>query len=649
MIRYDQNICTDFEKSKRLEWLETNGIGGFACSTVSTANTRRYHGLLTAATNPPLGRLILLSRFEETVRIDGTPHGITTSIYKDAVQPKGHSYLREFRLDPFPIWVYEIDGVELERRIFMVNGENTTVCRWKVLSKVAGHGTTVELELKPLVSFVSYHHLQNSSARINTIFESSEDSVAVQPLGDGPRLYFGHSRAEVQPTGHWYYSLEYPIERERGFDSSEDLFQPFALGFDLADEAVVIASTKPKKHASADAYEEAEIDRRNKLIEIADPKGPFKRRLVLAADQFIVDRGEGKTILAGYPWFSDWGRDTMIALPGLALSTNREGIAKNILLEFSNHISEGMIPNRFPDEGETPEYNTVDATLWYFEAIRAYVEKTKDFSFVKDSLYEALVEIIYWHRRGTRFGIKLDEDGLLKAGVPGWQLTWMDAKFGDEVFTPRIGKPVEIQALWYNALETMRLFAGEFGDDDGKHLYSEMASTAKKTFNRDFWFKDGGYLYDVIDGDQKDASIRPNQIFAVSLRNSMVSMYRAKRIVQTVEKELFTPLGLRSLAVGDPAYRGIYKGSPHERDSSYHQGTVWAWLMGAFVESLRRTYPKGRKFRQYELKIQRGFAEHLKENGVGQVSEIFDGDKPHEPRGCFAQAWSVAELLRVFD
>jgi predicted glycogen debranching enzyme len=648
MIEFGPEICEDFEKSSKLEWLETNGIGGFACSTVSGANSRRYHGLLTAATRPPLGRITILSKFEEVLTIDGTAYDLSSNQYPGKVYPEGHRYLSSFRLDPFPVWTYLIDSVEVERRIFMVHGENTTVCRWKILSRIAGHKSDVTLEIKPLVSFVSYHQLQRQTPDFDTRLQSTENCVLIQPVPNEPELFFCHNEAGFKETGHWYYGFEYAVEEERGFDFHEDLYQPFTLTYDLSDEAVVIVSTKQYNHAKAAEFEESEIDRREKLVEIAEPVDHFRKQLVLAADQFIVERGEGKTILAGYPWFSDWGRDTMIALPGLTLATNREGIAKNILREFSKHISDGMIPNRFPDEGDTPEFNTVDATLWYFEAIRAYTEKTGDFEFVKEELYGHLAEIIFWHQKGTRFGIKVDDDGLLKAGVPGWQLTWMDAKYGDDVFTPRVGKPVEIQALWYNALEIMKDFARRFGDGDGKQQYAIMSARAKKTFNKTFWNKEGGYLYDVIGDGFEDDSIRPNQIFAVSLKHSMVSMYRAKKIVQIVEQELFTPLGLRSLAKGNDAYQGIYEGSPFKRDSAYHQGTVWGWLMGAFVESLRRTYPKGRKFKQYEARIRRGFEEHIREHGIGQISEIFDGDAPHTPRGCFAQAWSVAELLRVF-
>jgi predicted glycogen debranching enzyme len=647
MIKFEKEICTDFEKASQLEWLETNGIGGFACSTISGANTRRYHGLLTAATRPPLGRVTMLSKFEEVLTIDGEVFELSSNQYPNAVHPKGFRYQTSFELKPFPVWTFNIKGIEIERKIFMVHGANTTVCGWRVRSKVAGKDADIRLELKPLLSFVDYHHLQRATSEINAGYVASENCVLVNPFARTPELFFNHNALDLTRTGHWYHNFQYPIEKERGFDFSEDLFQPFTLTFDLKKTATVIVSTKQQNYSNAGEFEEKEIERREELIEIAGAEDDFTKQLVLAADQFIVKRGEGETIIAGYPWFSDWGRDTMIALSGLTLSTKREGIAKNILREYGRHISQGMIPNRFPDEGETPEYNTVDATLWYFEAIRGFIDKTGDHDFVRDELYEKLVEIIYWHRRGTRFNIKMDEDGLLFAGEKGWQLTWMDAKIGDDVFTPRIGKPVEIQALWYNALKFMQTLAKEFRDRDGHHQYRQMANKAKRSFNKEFWNKEDECLFDFINGDERNNDVRPNQIFAVSLKHSMLSMYRAKKVVQKVEKELFTPVGLRSLSRDNAQYQGIYIGDPYKRDSSYHQGTVWAWLMGAFIKSLERTYPKGRKHKQYVDKILEGFQNHLRDEGIGQISEIFDGDEPHEPRGCFAQAWSVAEILRV--
>ncbi|MCB1024420.1 MAG: glycogen debranching enzyme N-terminal domain-containing protein, partial [Acidobacteria bacterium] len=501
MISFDSKICTDYLESSSREWLETNGIGGFASSTISCANTRRYHGLLTAATDPPLGRITMLSKYEETLSIDDTAYELSANQYSGTVHPKGYRYLKSFSLDPFPVWIYEIEGVEIERKIFMVNGKNTTVCTWSILSKIAGRDREVILTLKPLLSFVDYHSLQHETKDFDREYALSPGMITIRPRKDLPTLRFLHNARKVEKTGYWYRGFEYDIERSRGFDFKEDLFQPFSMEFDLDKDVEVLVSTESENTFDVRELETAEKLRREQLIEIAAASDDLTKQLVLAADQFIVSRGGGDTIIAGYPWFSDWGRDTMIALPGLTLATNREGIAKNILQEFSKYISRGMIPNRFPDEGNEPEYNTVDATLWFIEAVRAYLEKTGDYDFVKEHLYEKLVEIIYWHQKGTRFNIHLDEDGLLFSGEEGLQLTWMDAKYGDDVFTPRIGKPVEIQALWYNALKVMTDLAKRFKDKDGKHIYDKLAKRAKKTFYEEFWYDDEECLCDGINGD----------------------------------------------------------------------------------------------------------------------------------------------------
>ena len=365
-----------------------------------------------------------------------------------------------------------------------------------------------------------------------------------------------------------------------------------------------------------------------------------------AADQFIVARERCKTVIAGYHWFADWGRDTMIALPGLTLATGQAEIAKSILAEFANHVDQGMLPNRFPDAGETPEYNTVDATLWFFEAVRALLQYTNDYDFVRTTLYSVLTDIIDWHVKGTRYNIHVDSDGLLFSGEPGVQLTWMDAKVGDWVVTPRTGKAVEIQALWYNALRVMEDLAEKFGDKANQKQYKTMAASARKSFNEQFWNEQTGYLYDVVNGDERDAAIRPNQVIAISLANSMVSTARAKNILRVVERELLTPRGLRTLSPNDSRYIGRYEGDPRSRDGSYHQGTVWPWLMGPYITAYMKTFGEkaGRKFATEWLT---NFEGHLTEACLGQVSEIFDGDHPHTPRGCVAQAWSVAELLRA--
>ncbi|MBA3770146.1 MAG: glycogen debranching protein, partial [Blastocatellia bacterium] len=396
----------------------------------------------------------------------------------------------------------------------------------------------------------------------------------------------------------------------------------------------------------ADHLEKEEMKRRAKVVATASAKTDIERQLVLAADQFIVDRGEGKTVIAGYPWFSDWGRDTMIALPGLTLETNRPDVAKVILAEFAGHISEGMIPNRFPDEGDHPDYNTVDATLWFFEAVRAYAQKTEHFAFVRE-LYPKLTQIIDAHVAGTRYNIHVDTDGLLVAGGGTQNLTWMDAKIGDWVVTPRAGKAVEVQALWYNALLIAADFAEQFEDAGRAAQFRLMAATAKDSFNGQFWNADEECLFDVVSGEERDASVRPNQIFAASLHYTVLDQARARKVVERVATDLLTPVGLRSLSPRDSRYKSTYIGSPFERDSAYHQGTVWSWLLGPYVTAYRRVHAKDKKADKYVAELIAGLESHVSESCLGQVSEIFDADAPHTPRGAPAQAWSVGEILRV--
>jgi predicted glycogen debranching enzyme len=629
VIAFDQRTCSDLSASRTREWLETNGIGGYASTTIIGLNTRRYHGLLVAATKPPAGRMVLLSKMEETVILNGRRYDLSTNRYPGVVHPAGYLFLAEFRLDPFPTFVFKVEDIEIEKRVFMVHGENTVVIEYDF----RGSGCT--FELRPLIAFRDYHATTRQNGALNPAIRNEAGVITLAPYAGLPRLYLSHE-AMVEPTGDWYFNFEYDIEMERGFDDREDLFNPLVARYDVQPGAVVsiIASTVRHQVAEAAALRQAELERR-----AAVGGAP----LVSAADQFIVKRGELETIIAGYHWFCDWGRDTMIALPGLTIATGRPEIARNILLTFAQHVDQGMLPNRFPDQGETPEYNTVDATLWMFEAVRAYAAHTNEWDFVRDNIYSVLTGIIDWHRRGTRFGIGMDADGLLRAGAPGVQLTWMDAKVGDLVVTPRRGKPVEVQALWYNALRIMESLAGRYGDAEREAMFAGMADLARASFNQLFWNSTSGSLYDVIDGDVRDASLRPNQIFAVSLPYSMLDAERARAVVEIVERELLTPRGLRTLDSKDPRYRGRYAGDTMSRDTAYHQGTVWPWLIGPFFTAWLKVKKSDTKVRAWLA----GFEQHLTEAGLGQVSEIFDGDPPFAPRGCIAQAWSVAELLRV--
>src|SRR5882724_7852222 len=494
MIEIDQNICRDLEAAQTREWLETNGLGGFASSTIVGLNTRRYHGLLTAATKPPVGRMVLLSKLEEALIIDGKRYELSANQYPGTVHPQGFQLQTSFRLDPFPVFNYEVEGMEIEKSVFMVQGEHTTVVQYEFRHSKGPPADSLRytFELRPLIAFRDYHSTTHENSTLNSHVEIEDGRASVAPYADLPTLYFAHDAGEIETRGDWYRNFEYRVEQERGLDFHEDLFSPFSLTFAI-DQTVlakrssarvsIVASTARRDAKQANTHRKAEIKRRQTITQSAPRDNDLVRALTVAADQYVAARDDQKTIIAGYHWFADWGRDTMIALPGLTLATGRFEIAKSILLEFAKHVDQGMLPNRFPDAGETPEYNTVDATLWFFEAVRALVHYTSDFDFVRDNLYEVLRDIVEWHVRGTRYSIHVDTDGLLFSGEPGVQLTWMDAKVSDWVVTPRTGKAVEIQALWYNALRIMEGLAEKFGDKVNQKQYKTMAASARRSFN----------------------------------------------------------------------------------------------------------------------------------------------------------------------
>ncbi|MEX2300652.1 MAG: amylo-alpha-1,6-glucosidase [Bryobacterales bacterium] len=647
-MQFGPEICRNLDAALQKEWLETNGLGGFASSTIVGLNTRRYHGLLVAATKPPVGRLVMLSKIEETIVLDGRPFDLSANRYPGAVHPQGFQYLKGFRLDPFPTFVYEVEGVEIAKTVFLVHGENTAVVEYELHANGAMPANCT-LELRPLIAFRDYHGTTHANGSLDSSIETQPGLAVIRPYAGLPALYFAHQADQIETQGSWYHNFEYDIERERGLDFQEDLHQPFTLRLNMTAGRPysVVASTEARDAALAPSLRRKEIARRSQISASLPSNEPLVAALAQAADQFLVRRGDLKTVIAGYHWFGDWGRDTMIALPGLTLTTGRIDIARNILLAFAKHVDRGMLPNLFPDAGETPEYNTVDATLWFFEAICALTEKTGDSRFVRENFYDVLCGIIDWHVRGTRYGIRMDDDGLLQAGEPGVQLTWMDAKVGDWVVTPRYGKPVEIQALWYNALRIMQEFAEEFEDHERARQYALMASKATQRFNALFWNEADACLFDVIQGDARDSAIRPNQIFAVSLPFPILAPDKARSVVEVVERELLTPVGLRSLARGDSQYRPTYEGGPLQRDGSYHQGTVWPWLLGPFISAYLRVHNHRPEAKEKAAEWLRAFEAHLEHAGLGQVSEIFDAEPPHRPRGCIAQAWSIAELLRV--
>ena len=569
------NLRGDWPRASRLEWLETNGIGGFASSTACCAATRRYHGLLVAALRAPVGRFVLLSKLDERVTVSGQAFELGSNQFPGVIHPRGYEFLDAFRRDVFPQFEYSFGGVRLRKTIAAIDGEDTTVILYEFLETPG----EISVELRPFIAARDYHALSRANDYIRRDTTFNGGVLAVQTYEGVPTLYLSVPKSSFRASPDWHYRFEYAIEQERGLDAHEDLFTPGTLvrSATAGSRFAVIASTEHPANRDGIALMEAERQRRESVVAKTLIEGPLARPLALAADQFIVRRGTGKTIIAGYPWFTDWGRDAMIALPGLCLSTGRGDDARKILEQFASVVSEGMLPNRFPDAGEEPEYNTADATLWFFVAIKKYVEATGDLEFAR-SLLPTLRDIIRWHERGTRFNIHVDTDGLLIAGTPGDQLTWMDAKIGDWVVTPRHGKAVEINALWYNALSIVAAF---------DEAFAARAARVRDRFREAFWNEQQGCLYDVIDGERRDPSIRPNQIFAISLPHSLLDSPYADRVLGVVERKLLTPVGLRTLADDDPRFVPQVVGPPGQRDAAYHQGTAGP---GSWDRTSRRSF-----------------------------------------------------------
>ena len=650
---FDKSLAQNFDAAIRREWLETNGLGGWASSTITGAHTRRYHGLLVAATKPPVGRMVLLSKLDETIAINVQRFDalnvqrfeLSCNRYPGAVHPRGFEYLVFFEKDLFPVFEYEAGGVKLRKTIAAINGENTTLLLYEVLQAPANFS----FELRPFIAYRDYHSMTHENGAIRREAQFNNGVFHAQPYDGAPELFVMIPGAGFEAQPDWYRNFEYGIEQYRGLEACEDLFTHgvFKVNLKAGDKLGVIISTN--NPAGRDAFKLFNLEkcRREKVLDGPSNKDEFSKTLTLAADQFVVKRGEDlKTLIAGYHWFSDWGRDTMIALPGICLVTGRYDDAKKILRAFAQSASQGMLSNRFPDAGEQPEYNTVDATLWFFVAIYKYLQATGDENFVRDELMPILRDIIAWHDRGTRYRIHVDTDGLLYAGEPGVQLTWMDAKVGDWVVTPRQGKVVEINALWYNALMIFADFSKRFGNTADMQQFAQRAEQVKLKFDEVFWNEAGGYLYDYVDGDHRDALLRPNQIFALSLPFPLLEGEKEKKVLKVVEEKLYTPFGLRSLAAHEPGYRADYGGDSWSRDGAYHQGTVWSWLLGPMITAIVRLEGEVGKKRAKELLEK--ITPHFSDAGIGTISEIFDAEPPYAPRGCMAQAWGVAEVLRAY-
>jgi predicted glycogen debranching enzyme len=661
MIRFGRDITSDTSAVLRREWLVTNGIGGYAMGTACGARTRRYHGLLVAALKPPAVRSLLVAGLDAWADINGERYPLCSHEWAAGLLPEGYHHLESFMLSgSIPTMRWAIGDVLIEQRIWMEPLKNTTCISYHYRRG----SRPISLQLIPLITYRDHHANTLGGADVQVSFDRHDGqyAVTVQASEDLSRdthapppqpFWLWCDAAEASPLGEWWWSFTLPVEVERGLNANEDLFAPVTFRHTLQpDERVTLICTadseppRPWQDSLSDRSRRDQSSIRRAKLEGAPG---WIQQLALAADQFVVQRiidGQpGHSVIAGYPWFADWGRDTMIALPGLTLALHRPDVAESILRTFAHFVDQGMLPNRFPDSGERPEYNTVDATLWYFEAIRAYLAYWYDPALVKD-LFPILESIIGWHERGTRYKIRVDpDDGLLYAGESGVQLTWMDVKIDDWVVTPRIGKPVEINALWHNALRVMSDLAFRLGDTGASERYLHMATKAARSFATRFWYAGGGYLYDVIDGPQgNDATLRPNQLIAAALPYSLLDTQQERSVVERCRRSLVTSCGLRSLAPDAPEYDGHYLGDIRSRDSVYHQGTVWSWLIGAFVAASLKT---GRPAQEC-LSYLEPFADHLLDAGLGTISEIFDGDAPHTPRGCIAQAWGAAEVLRAW-
>jgi predicted glycogen debranching enzyme len=658
---------TDPEALVTREWLVTNGLGGYASGTVPGVITRRYHGLLIAALPAPLGRIVMLSHIAEQLTLaDGRCVEIGGRERSGgAPDARGTGYLTEFRLESgLPVWRYDVEGLIIEKRLFLPHMQNTVHVSYELLSDA----TEVRLWLRPSVNFRAQESPVSEPLgapyefhAVAGHFELTLAGSPVPPL----RIKLTAKDTAFTVKSTRIDNVLYPVEESRGYHPRGDLWSPgyFELTLSANQPVTLVASTEPietMRVMTPDKLLDAERGRRRRLLALAGPAANDEAaaELVLAADQFIIEPAgrtqelarahaygdEVRTVIAGYHWFTDWGRDTMISLEGLTLTTGRWVEAGYILRTFAHYVRDGLIPNMFPEGEREGLYHTADATLWFFHAIDRYVAASGD-QLTLSLLYPTLKGIIDWHVRGTRFGIHVDAaDGLLIQGADDVQLTWMDAKVDGWVVTPRRGKAVEINALWFNALRLMQRWAPDHGDQAS--VYASRADCAERSFNDRFWFADGGYLYDVVDaeGGGNDRKCRPNQVFAIALPHPVLARDRWAQVMEVVRSRLLTPVGLRSLAPGDPDYKAQYFGDLRTRDAAYHQGTVWGWLVGPFIDAWLKVYPDDVAGARRALE---GFVPHLDQACIGSISEVFDAEAPFTPRGCIAQAWSVAELLRV--
>ncbi|MGC8540205.1 MAG: amylo-alpha-1,6-glucosidase [Phycisphaerae bacterium] len=659
-ITCDTQTCTNLDKSIGLEWLCTNGLGSFASGTVSGVNTRKYHGYLTVAARPPVERYVMLAHVEDRLWIGDRSHALSANEFPDVIDPAGYENMVDFSYLNGPTWHYRCGDALIEKSLVLVHGQDTVCIRYKLL-ECSTQCEPLRLHVQPMLAGRHFHATTTAGNRPQWQLadrSSARDSLMLSTPQCPIRLFISHNADRFSDGSCWWYNFMLRAEAARGYPDRDDLWTPGALEFSLTPGKCVglICATRPVAFTEQDGIFANAAKRTQSLVlklnDTSEP-GQLAQKLSVAADQFVVSRvGEknasGKmSVIAGYPWFEDWGRDTFISLPGLSLVTGRFDVAKSILVTFADHIRDGLVPNRFPDESDHADYNTVDASLWFIHAAYQYWRYSGDHGLLRDYLYAPLNQIIDCYRAGTRYGIRMDSDGLIRAGEPGVQLTWMDAKIGNDVVTPRYGKPVEINALWFNALKIMETVAQLAGRLSRANELAALAVKVKAAFGARFWNPAAGCLFDVIaDDGYGDPAIRPNQIISLGLPFGMLDDSKSRCILNVVQQKLLTPMGLRTLAPGSPGYQGRYMGDQNSRDHAYHQGTAWPWLIGPFVSGYIKTLGATSQTRAGAWGFLKPFTAHLTQTGLGSISEIADGDSPYTPRGCFAQAWSVAEVLR---
>jgi len=657
MLRYkfDETQCADLEKSLSLEWLETNGSGSYASSTILNCNTRKYHGLLVANLIMPQGRHVLLSWLEDSISLRGKESFLSCCRYPGVFHPQEKHYLKEFQLNHFPQFTYEVDGFRVHKAILMIHGENRVLIRYEV----AHCPSPGVLRVKPFLAYRGYHAVAKQNMFLHTKTSRIKNGFKIKPYAGMPHI-FVHTNVKTQfcPSPVWYNNFEYPIERERGFDWHEDLFRPGIFEIPVKKGSTVIVS------ASLDLCEQGldeiwraetgrrdrEASRNEKIAEnlAKEEDRAHVQNLIASGQQFLVKSPSGRpSIIAGYHWFGDWGRDTLISLPGLTFCSGRvsEGIA--ILASLGAHEKNGLLPNYFSDDETKNAYNTVDTSLWYFWAVQQMLKYTGDIGIIESQMWPVLRRILRRYMDGTVFNIHMTENGLLHAGDKDTHLTWMDATVEGTPVTPRWGYPVEINALWYNAV----CFANELAQrfDDREYFFHNLIPRIQKSFINTFWIEKESYLGDVFCEGYLDHAIRPNQILAVSLPYSPLKPVQWRGVVEKVRQYLLAPVGLRTLSPEDKNYKGIYEGNSSARDAAYHQGTVWPWLIAPFGEAYLKVAEDKAAAKMFLLNLIRSFVgRHMLEAGVGCVSEIFDGDPPHRPNGCISQAWSAAGLIRLY-